>query len=496
MRLLTVWLVIGLFGLAAVPIQADQNFEAFAQQYREQFQQFRDERDRQFHRFLQKTWEEFRVFQGEVEDPAPKPQTIPLPSQRNELPRQQIPIKAAPTVKPAVKPQPAETKQPDVTERSSAKTPPKPEWTPAQPTVTVDLLGQSLGFALSDRWHKLTLSSVSADGIAAFWADFAKLRTQTLLADMQGYRHAMHLNDWGMLVMARRLGQSLYSDANLAELVAWGLLLKAGYDVRAGYHQQRVYVLFNARQAVFDVPYFKLAGQRYYLASPRPESGLRLHSYAADYPGATAALDLSLSRMPVVKAESDKQVIRHLKFEFQGQQYQLQVPLAKELITYLASMPQLALQAYFVAAPSAEAGQAVVTPLRRAAASMSSREAVNFLLRFVQTAFAYQTDQEQFGSENYLFIDETLFYPAADCEDRSLLFAWLIRQVLDLDVVALDYPGHVATAVALDGSGPGLYVEWQGRRHALADPTYINAGLGRVVPPYADKQPTILQVTF
>ena len=46
---------------------------------------------------------------------------------------------------------------------------------------------------------------------------------------------------------------------------------------------------------------------------------------------------------------------------------------------------------------------------------------VNRLLRFVQTAFEYKTDEDQFNTENYLFPLETLHYPYSDCEDRSAL---------------------------------------------------------------------------
>ena len=44
-------------------------------------------------------------------------------------------------------------------------------------------------------------------------------------------------------------------------------------------------------------------------------------------------------------------------------------------------------------------------------------------------------------------LDEPLFYPYSDCEDHSVLFAYLVRELPGLEVIGLDYPGHVATAV-------------------------------------------------
>lgn len=57
------------------------------------------------------------------------------------------------------------------------------------------------------------------------------------------------------------------------------------------------------------------------------------------------------------------------------------------------------------------------------------------------------TRKDQFGREKYFFAEETLFYPLSDCEDRAIFFAILIRNLLGLDVIGLDYPGHIATAV-------------------------------------------------
>lgn len=78
----------------------------------------------------------------------------------------------------------------------------------------------------------------------------------------------------------------------------------------------------------------------------------------------------------------------------------------------------------------------------------SKSEAANTLIDFVQTAFEYKTDEEQFGYERPLFADETLYYPYSDCEDRAIFYSILVRDLLGLDVVLLHYPNHLATAVS------------------------------------------------
>ena len=114
------------------------------------------------------------------------------------------------------------------------------------------------------------------------------------------------------------------------------------------------------------------------------------------------------------------------------------------------------------------------------------------LLRFVQTAFEYQTDDEQFGREKYLIPDETLYYGICDCEDRSILFAHLVRKLVGLPVVGLDYPGHIATAVQFSQRLPGAYVNYEGEDYLICDPTYINADIGMVMPQFKDTPPVLI----
>jgi len=191
-------------------------------------------------------------------------------------------------------------------------------------------------------------------------------------------------------------------------------------------------------------------------------------------------------------ASSDQEEHRHLSFDFEGKKYNLDVTFDRGRVKFLSNYPQLNLDLYF------EAGvyRITATPLQQQLAAymqgMSEQQAVNFLLRFVQTALQYETDEQQFGKENYLFPEETLFYPYSDCEDRAVLFAWLVKSLLNLDVVGLDYPGHVATAVHFNETVPGDSISYQDKRYTVTDPTYINAVAGMSMPDFKHYTPTVI----
>jgi hypothetical protein len=134
----------------------------------------------------------------------------------------------------------------------------------------------------------------------------------------------------------------------------------------------------------------------------------------------------------------------------------------------------------------------LLTQLKPIVEGQSETEAVNRLLRFVQTAFQYKTDDDQFREENYLFPLETLHYPYSDCEDRAAIFAWLTESLLKLDVVILDFPGHIATAVEFSQPAQGDSWKFNGKRYTVADPTYINANAGMTMPQYKGKAPKLV----
>ena len=112
----------------------------------------------------------------------------------------------------------------------------------------------------------------------------------------------------------------------------------------------------------------------------------------------------------------------------------------------------------------------------------SKLEAVEILLNFVQTAFEYEYDNVVWGEDRAFFPEETLFYPYADCEDRSILFSRIVRDLLDLPVVLIYYPGHLATAVAFPNAEQGDYIVLEGKKFTICDPTYIGAPVGATMP--------------
>jgi len=150
------------------------------------------------------------------------------------------------------------------------------------------------------------------------------------------------------------------------------------------------------------------------------------------------------------------------------------------------------LNVYYRADVSRHLVNSVIENLRTIVKGKSEPEAVDIILRFVQVAFKYKTDQDQFGYEKYLLPDETVYYPYSDCEDRSILFSYLVRNILGLKTVMLEYPGHVAVAVKFNEDIVGDKLKIGEEIYVICDPTYINANIGMAMPQFKNVIPKVI----
>ncbi|MBI5329131.1 MAG: hypothetical protein HZB71_00800 [Betaproteobacteria bacterium] len=476
-----------------------------------QFETWRSEQDRQFSGYLRAQWRAFQVFQGKVRDPHPKPRVLPAapvlakapPPQEVRRPYEPppppplappLPVIAdpAPPPKPEPRPQllpPAPRATPMEPPPRKAEPAPAPVAEPAR--VQFNFYGNPVGIAHDPQWRDLRARSINPAGIAAFWDAMSAQRYPPTLQEVARTRERLGLDDWGHVQLWQEAVRQMQPErAAEQNLLLWFFLVKAGHDVRLGYSGDQVFLYVAVKQPVFAASYIKVAGRTYYalLERERGKAPRSFHTYEANYPAPLLALDLKGAAIGFTRSEP---VEKTVQFEHQGRKVQVKYAYDGQLVRFMDGFPQLDFELYFGARTSAPARDSLLPALRPHLRGMKEEEAVNFLLAFVQKAFAYKTDEEQFGREKYFFVEEALHYPFSDCEDRSALFSWLVRELTGLKVVGLHYPGHMTTAVALKGAPKNGWstVEWQGDRYVIADPTYINASVGMAMPSYARQQP-------
>ena len=158
----------------------------------------------------------------------------------------------------------------------------------------------------------------------------------------------------------------------------------------------------------------------------------------------------------------------------------------------LSDYPLMDVQCYALSVVLPQFHQTISEQLKPQLEDMSQCEAANALLHFVQHVFGYRQDHDLHGRYKVNFVEENFYYDENDCEDRSILYAVLIRSLLGLDVHFVEYPDHECTAVHFtDCFTRGIGYEYNGDFYLICDPTYIGADIGKCMPKYRGMRPAI-----
>lgn len=440
------------------------------------------------------------VDQLTFDKPTPKaqPQPKPTPKPTVIVAKQNTPTiiggntpKAEPAKPQAtpVKPQPVAPKAEPTTPAKPQTTPvkpqPKPKAKPAMqsslqkefyPSVAINYCNTKLYIDASMK-GVINITSSQECAVADGYEALCRSNYKPLIANCQQAQKDFRLNDWGVFLFVKTAAEALCNDENSCIVMQQFLLNELGYRAKMARRGDRnQLLLFVATDCmVYGHPYFTKEGLNYY--NINGTEACTFYMCNQDSKKAKTPVAMRLNNVPALNSG----VVSRQRTNKAGN-VSVSVNVSKSLMDFYASMPQCDYGVYAKAPVAGSLAQEVLGTLRPLVQGKSEVDAANLLLNFVQTGFKYATDEEQFGFEKPFFVEELFYYPACDCEDRSVLFGWLVRELLGLDVVYLDYPNHIATAVQFKGDVKGDFLTVDGKRYTVCDPTYIGASIGMTMP--------------
>lgn len=430
--------------------------------------------------------------------PKPQPQPKPTPKPTVIVAKQNTPTiiggntpKAEPAKPQAtpVKPQPVAPKAEPTTPAKPQATPvkpqPKPKAKPAMqsslqkefyPSVAINYCNTKLYIDASMK-GVINITSSQECAVADGYEALCRSNYKPLIANCQQAQKDFRLNDWGVFLFVKTAAEALCNDENSCIVMQQFLLNELGYRAKMARRGDRnQLLLFVATDCmVYGHPYFTKEGLNYY--NINGTEACTFYMCNQDSKKAKTPVAMRLNNVPALNSG----VVSRQRTNKAGN-VSVSVNVSKSLMDFYASMPQCDYGVYAKAPVAGSLAQEVLGTLRPLVQGKSEVDAANLLLNFVQTGFKYATDEEQFGFEKPFFVEELFYYPACDCEDRSVLFDWLVRELLGLDVVYLDYPNHIATAVQFKGDVKGDFLTVDGKRYTVCDPTYIGASIGMTMP--------------
>ncbi|KAK3575767.1 hypothetical protein CHS0354_030099 [Potamilus streckersoni] len=485
---------------------------------RKEFDEFLSRIDREFGSFLKQRWKEFNAYKGltlykeqkpnvlpaytpnmkeepqSAPAPSPPAQNKPAPALPNILPGKELP-KALPEIPKEIPKELPTIEIPKVQIPEVPipviipKTPP-----PAKSEETEFVFyGQKLKISIPQKVRAIELNEgLNEKAFSDNWIKMSSDTDPQFLKTLADLKKQLNLNDWSYALLVQQITATLYKGNN-ARLMNWFILNKSGLKTKIGYSNTEVYVMINPAYTLYGMPYYKLGkeGERYYpiadFAGPYGVKPAAIRTYEGNYPDKQASYDLKFKSMPNIQiSDAFERTVRE--------------KLPPALYTeqkYSGSddtQPQSEFDVYYSADVSPAAYKSVIKPISDIIKPMSETDKINFLLRFAQNFTQYKTDIDQFGKEVYMFPDQAFFYPASDCDDRVSVFSYLVRSLTDNDIVYLLYPNHIATAVSMKSAVNGRSVKVGSAAYYVADPTYIGADVGMVMPDFKSANPKVFAV--
>ena len=344
--------------------------------------------------------------------------------------------------------------------------------------------------------YKYTLANCDDETLSNAWKLLSTPRFNNTIRDCLELRYDYNLCDWAYVEMLQTMAeQYLGKDTNEAVFFAAYIYCQSGYQMRLARHEGRLYILVASKHFLYGHSFFLVEGQEFFtLEKMNPANRMQICNAAFKNESR-----LSLFIPKNVSLACDYGEVKTIKSSFYDNM-SMTVKVNKNLMHFYENYPASEIEDNFMTrwtmyanSPLAPDVKEQIYPhLKEELKGHTTVEGVEMILHMLQTGLEYGFDNEVWGEDRAFFSEETLFYPLCDCEDRSILFSRLVRDIYGVKTLLVHFPGHLLTAVHFDEEVEGAYCIYNGEKYIFCDPTYVGAGMGRIYSQYEHETPSVI----
>ena len=153
--------------------------------------------------------------------------------------------------------------------------------------------------------------------------------------------------------------------------------------------------------------------------------------------------------------------------------------------------PQMPVEDFALSNVSPGLRENLTSQVRTQLSGIDGDAKVEALLKFMHNVFDYSTDEDFHGFEKPYFLEETLYYPKNDCEDRAIFYTWFLWNALGRKAQLITFPGHESATVEMDNPVEGTSYRFDGSVFYVSDTTFIVALTVMVMPAYIGRDPKV-----
>lgn len=298
-----------------------------------------------------------------------------------------------------------------------------------------------------------------------------------LIPELSSIRNSLHLSDWHYYQLMRKVSQQLIpkeKDYWGYTFCKWFFLARSGFRPVLCTIDNKLLLYVKSNSSIYNIP-IKLIDAKQFVC-------MNYHDYNYDIPieretplllkssSVEVGNDFDYTILTMPDFPQEKYVSKSIEFEYKGETEQYQIKVCPEIKDYFINYPVTDYRFQFNIPLSKLTYASLIPSLKKSLKGRSDAEGVEYIMFLVRNAFAYETDSSLYGREKRFSPEETLASEWSDCEDHAGLFFALVREVYDLPMIVLSYPGHINVAVKLE-KPKGKPLVYNGRAYTICEPT-------------------------
>ncbi len=428
---------------------------------------FRDSVNREYAGFIEAQWEQMRTLRNTRSFTPPPLCFAPRPSDR--MPKED--------------PHVNENIAPDLPEPETPIMDLKPEEIPdVQTGRQTSFYGRDLTL-YNNCLHLPHMRSANSRDVADYWRALSS-NMNDIIEEFNRIENEIGLDDWGVYRLAYELAPCYINGITPNERVVFSVfvLSQRGLKCKMAENNNKLYPLLASKDELFNTLYIEFSDDpsRYYVITRDFLDDVNVCT--ADFRSANRILDFTPPRsLPHIGGV--RKSMNRKWTDYQGAEFSCSINYDPNLTCYLSSYPCIDFKKYAEAPIDDTCMNHLNKQLNAQMENMDIGAKLNHLLHFVQFAFDYKTDDDNYGYEKWNFPDETLVSDFCDCDDRAILWCRLVRDLVGVKTALVLYPGqHLAAAASIEAAPGQTSVKSGGCAYVLCDPTYIGADIGMEMP--------------
>ncbi len=339
-------------------------------------------------------------------------------------------------------------------------------------TVDLDFYSQKLTIEYPSEIVLPGLLMAEEIGLMDYYKRLEETPYQSFLDYLADFKNSHNLNDWLYYeLLDATIDKILLREGPLKKGVTlWFLLTKAGYDTRLSYLDNDIYIYVWSEEDIFETPMIQDQNRKFINLSSintnkKSPTQLKLLLFRPGTAGSPFSFKMEkLPKLPPVVQP------REVLFKIKERPFKITFSMDATLFEIMKNYPAIAEQEYFNIPMSEVTYSSLIPKLKFMVKDKPTSEALSILVAFTRTGFEYKDDKEIFGRSKPMIAEELFHYKYSDCEDRSALFYYLVKEILDLPMLIIAYPDHLTIAVSSDEiQGKAFY--FNEMKYYICDPT-------------------------